>query len=495
LHPTSLPGRYGIGDLGPEAYRFADYLSETGQSIWQVLPLGPTGYGDSPYQCFSAFAGNPLLISPDLLLEQGHLKTSDVQDVPEFPTRQVDYGPVIRYKSRLLGLAFERFRETGSSEDRNEFSAFCMSKQAWLNDYALFMALKHRHQGAMWPTWEQDIARRDAEALTRWTEVLSDDIERHKYLQYQFHRQWVALSAYVHERGMRIVGDIPIFVAHDSADLWSHPELFELDEAGNPTVVAGVPPDYFSTTGQLWGNPHYRWARLAEEGYWWWIERFRALFELVDVLRLDHFRGFEGYWEVPATEETAVKGRWVKGPGADLFIAVEKALGRLPIIAEDLGVITPEVEELRDRFHFPGMSILQFAFSGDANDPFLPHNYNHNSVVYTGTHDNNTTTGWFETATPSERESALDYFGTDGHDIAWDFVRWLFASIADTAIVPLQDILSLGSEARMNYPSKLGGNWSWRFEPAALTPEVRTRLRKVTETYGRFRSRKPPGEQ
>ena len=485
LHPTSLPGRYGIGDLGPEAYCFIDFLHETGQSIWQVLPLGPTGYGDSPYQCFSAFAGNPLLISPDVLVEQDHLSPTDVQNVPSFPAGRVDYGPVIQYKTRLLRTAFENFRRMDNGQEQGEFAVFCDSKRSWLDDYALFMSCKDRHKGAVWTTWERGTATRQPEAIAHWTQVLAEDIEHHKYLQYQFYKQWAALRQYAKERGIRIVGDVPIFVAHDSADVWANPELYYLDDDGNPTVVAGVPPDYFSETGQLWGNPHYRWDRMAETGYQWWIERFRATFELVDIVRVDHFRGFEGYWEVPATEETAVKGCWVKGPGADLFLAVETELGKLPIIAEDLGVITPEVEDLRDQFEFPGMRILQFSFATDADDPFLPHNYIRNCVVYTGTHDNDITIGWLNTATEKEREAVLAYFGTDGHDIHWDFIRWLFASVADTAIVPLQEVLSLGPEARMNYPSRLGGNWSWRFLPDALTPEVQNRLRMITEIYGR----------
>ena len=488
LHPTSLPGRYGIGDLGPEAYRFADFLQDSGQTIWQVLPLGPTGYGDSPYQCFSAFAGNSLLISPDSLLEQGHLKTTDQSDLPPMPDSHVDFGKVIELKSQLLRIASDRFRRTGSRVERAEYSSFCEAARGWLEDYALFMALKDHHRGAAWNSWDKRIANREPEALSQWRERLAPEVEHHQYVQYQFHKQWSALKQYLVEQGTRVVGDIPIFVAHDSADVWAHPELFQLDENGDPTVVAGVPPDYFSETGQLWGNPHYRWDRMAATQYRWWVERFRTLLEQVDIVRLDHFRGFEGYWEVPATEATAVKGRWVKGPGADLFLAVQEALGTLPIVAEDLGVITPEVVQLRDQFGFPGMRILQFAFASDADDPFLPHNYVPNSVVYSGTHDNDTTVGWFDSASEKERTAVLAYFGTEGQDIAWDFVRCLFASVADTAIVPLQDVLSLGTEARMNYPSKLGGNWSWRFERQALTSNIRARLRGLAETYGRCRS-------
>ena len=490
LHPTSLPGRYGMGDLGPEAYRFVDWLHEAGQGIWQVLPLGPTGYGDSPYQCFSAFAGNPLLISPEVLLQQGHLLPAEVQGVPDFSAAYVDYGPVIEYKTALLKKAFANFQRLDNEQERRAFVVFCAGKSSWLEDYALFMALKDHHGGAVWTTWEKDIARRKPEAMARWKLALAPEMERYKYLQYQFYQQWAALRRYVQQRQMRIVGDIPIFVAHDSADVWAHPELYYLDGDGNPTVVAGVPPDYFSETGQLWGNPLYRWERMAQTGYSWWIERFRAVFELVDMLRLDHFRGFEGYWEVPAREKTAVHGRWVKGPGAELFRAVERALGKLPIIAEDLGVITPEVVALRDQFEFPGMRILQFAFASDAHDSFLPHNYVPNCVVYTGTHDNDTTWGWFKACTAQEREAVLAYLGSDGRDISWDMLRWLFASVADTAIVPLQDVLSLGTEARMNYPSRLGGNWSWRLQPEALTPTLTNRLRKITEIYGRCSTRK-----
>jgi len=485
LHPTSLPGRYGIGDLGPQAFRFVDFLLASGQRLWQVLPLGPTGYGDSPYQCFSAFAGNSLLISPDLLLEEGHLSREDLSEAPDFPRDQVDYGPVIQFKTALLRQACDSFLNSESAAQKAQFRAFCQDNAAWLQDYALFMALKDQHGGVQWTSWEHGVAHRDPDQLTRCKLELAAEIRRHEYLQYQFHRQWSALRQYAHDAGLLIIGDIPIFVAHDSADVWAHPELYELDDEGQPTVVAGVPPDYFSETGQLWGNPHYRWDRMASDGYKWWIERFRSLLQLVDIVRLDHFRGFAGYWEVPAGEETAVRGRWVKGPGAGLFMALESALGKLPIIAEDLGVITPDVERLRDRFEFPGMRILQFAFASDADDPFLPHNYIRNCVVYSGTHDNDTTAGWFQNVTPKERSAVLTYFGTDGADISWDMIRWLFASVADTAIVPLQDVLGLSSQARMNYPSRLGGNWSWRFQSQDLTPGLRERLRGLTEAYGR----------
>lgn len=485
LHPTSLPGRYGIGDLGPEAYHFVDFLQESAQSIWQVLPLGPTGYGDSPYQCFSAFAGQPLLISPELLVQQGHLTSTDVENVPNWPAAKVDYGAVIAFKTQLLHQAFHTFQQRTDSQEKGEFGAFCLAQRAWLDDYALFMALKDQHQGAVWSTWERELITRQPVALTHWNEALSDAVTYVKYVQWQFFRQWFALKHYAGERRIRIVGDIPIFVAHDSADVWANPQLFYLDESGNPLVVAGVPPDYFSRTGQLWGNPLYRWDRMAEAGFAWWIERFRATLKLVDIVRLDHFRGFEAYWEVPGQAKTAEHGQWVKGPGAALFEAVEQALGQLPIIAEDLGLITPPVRELRDRFGFPGMRIFQFGFASDADDPFLPHNYIPNCVVYTGSHDNDTVLGWFRTCPSQEREAALAYLGTDGHDISWDFARWLLASVADTAVAPMQELLSLGSEARMNYPSRLGENWSWRMLPGALAPELRQHLRALTVAYGR----------
>lgn len=485
LHPTSLPGRFGIGDLGNEAYQFVDFLVGAGQKLWQIMPLGPTGYGDSPYQSFSSFAGNPLLISPELLAEEGLLSQSDLDTVPDFPEGRVDYGPVIAFKQALLRRAYERFQAQAAPTRRAAFRAFCRRHAAWLDDFALFMALKEAHRGTVWSSWEKDIASRQPEALQAWTQKLADSIEAHKFAQYLFFTQWLALKDYANAFGIRIIGDIPIFVAYDSADVWAHPELFYLDENGQPTVVAGVPPDFFSETGQLWGNPLYRWEVLAQDGYAWWIERVRATLRLVDIIRLDHFRGFEGYWEVPFGEPTAVKGRWVKGPGAALFQALQDALGPLPIIAEDLGVITPEVEAIRDQFDFPGMKVLQFAFATTPADPFLPHNFLRNCVVYTGTHDNDTTLGWFQTAPPAERAFALKYTGSTGEEFNWDLIRLALASVADTAIIPLQDVLGIGSEGRMNLPGRASGNWAWRYLPGSLTPEIQERLRELTEIYGR----------
>jgi len=486
LHPTSLPGRLGIGELGEEAYRWVDFLVGSQQRYWQVLPLGPTGYGDSPYQCFSAFAGNPLLISLERLVEIGLLDEADLADVPPFPSEQVDYGWVIPWKFDLLKRSFANFQSRATRSQQTDFYYFCQRNASWLDDFALFMALKDAHQGAVWSTWEPAIVRRQGEALAHWKEALAEDFQRHQYLQYQFFKQWWALKEYANQQGVQIIGDIPIFVAYDSADVWAHPELFYLDEAGHSTVVAGVPPDYFSATGQLWGNPLYRWDVMASTGYAWWIERFKATLTTVDIIRLDHFRGFEAYWEVPASESTAVKGRWVKGPGVDFFSAIERALGHLPIIAEDLGVITPPVVAMREQFDLPGMKILQFAFATGVAKMDKPYGYPNNCVVYTGTHDNDTTLGWFTgSSTPEERAMALKYLGTDGHEINWDFIRLAWSSVADTAMVPLQDLLGLDTAARMNYPSRASGNWTWRFTAEALTPALQSRLAELTEIYGR----------
>ena len=497
LHLTSLPGRFGIGDLGREAYQFADFLASTGQRLWQILPLGPTGYGNSPYQCLSVFAGNPLLISLEKLVEDKFLEPVDLEDGPSFPKDRVDYNSAIKFKMPLLKKSFEIFQRKAIPEEQEQFEVFCQQNAAWLETYSLFMALKEAHGLAAWNAWEQDIRKRQPESLERWSKKLDREVRRHKYQQYQFFKQWSELKTYCNERGIRIVGDMPIFVALDSAEVWSHPEMFYLDTDGKPTVVAGVPPDYFSKTGQLWGNPLYRWEVVAKDDYSWWIERFRATHSLVDIIRLDHFRGFEKYWEVPGIDTTAMNGRWVSGPGIELFKASQKVLGTLPIIAEDLGVITPEVDALRDKLSFPGMRVLQFAFGNDPKaDEYKPHNYPRNCVVYTGTHDNNTTIAWFKGSRieganqsseekKSERQSALKYLGTDGHEINWDFIRLALMSVADTAIIPMQDVLGLGSEARMNMPGTTEGNWCWRFSPDMLTEETTDRLKEITTLYGR----------
>jgi 4-alpha-glucanotransferase len=492
LHPTSLPGRFGIGDLGSAAYQFADFLANTGQHLWQILPLGPTGYGNSPYQCLSVFAGNPLLVSLERLVEDGFLESADLKNAPSFPENRVDYDSVIKFKTLLLKKSFETFKGKAARREQKQFKVFCRQNASWLETYSLFMALKEAHGLTAWNTWEEDIRRRQPKSLKYWSKQLDREIRYHKYQQYQFFQQWWQLKAHCNERQIRFIGDMPIFVALDSAEVWSHPEMFYLDDSGKPTVVAGVPPDYFSETGQLWGNPLYRWDVMASDGYAWWIERFRAAHDLVDIIRLDHFRGFEKYWEVPARDTTAVGGRWVPGPGAKLFQAVQNALDSLPIIAEDLGMITPEVNVLREQLGFPGMRVLQFSFgSGRKADEYRPYNFPRNCAVYTGTHDNNTTIGWFRgddvkdsTQSKEEREKekkvALTYLGTDGHEINWDFIRLALMSAANTAIIPMQDILGLGSEARMNLPGRAEGNWCWRSTLDMLTGEMKARLKRLT---------------
>jgi 4-alpha-glucanotransferase len=496
LHPTSLPGPFGIGDLGPDAYRFADFLARTGQRCWQVLPLGPTGYGNSPYMSFSAFGGNGSLVSPERLVQDGLLETSDLAGAPALPADRVDYARAVEWKLGVLRTSFRRFRQHGAPYP-DDYCAFAEQNAFWLEDYALFTALKDAHGGRVWTAWEEGAARREPAALARWRNRLADGVQFRKYLQYLFHRQWTALRRYCGERGIRIIGDVPIYVAHDSAEVWANRELFHLDERGEPYVVAGVPPDYFSDTGQRWGNPIYRWDAMARTGFQWWIDRFRASFELADMLRLDHFRGFEAYWEIPASEPTAVEGRWVKGPGAALFESVKGALGHAPMIAEDLGVITPEVDALRDHLGYPGLRILQMAFGDDPKaGEYRPHGHASNCAVYTATHDHNTTVGWF-TAPPGsestqtaeeiarERDYALRYACSDGREIHWDFIRLALGSVAELAIFPLQDVLGLGTEARMNRPGTARGNWEWRFAGEALTPSVQDRLADLTRVYER----------
>ncbi|MBN1352224.1 4-alpha-glucanotransferase [candidate division KSB1 bacterium] len=486
LHPTSFPGKYGIGELGSAGYEFIDFLSSCAQKLWQVMPLGPTGYGDSPYACFSAFAGNHLLISLDELVRQSTLSEADIADPPPFPDDKVDYGSVIDYRSDLLRKSFENFMQGSAPALQEEFDRFCRENQSWLDDYALFMALKESHRGASWDNWGQELATRQKDVLQQWRQRCSRQILAHKYYQFEFLRQWYALKDYANSKGIKIIGDIPIFVAYDSADVWANPELFYLDEKGKPELVAGVPPDYFSETGQRWGNPLYRWDVAAKTGYAWWLERIKASLKLVDILRIDHFRGFESYWEIPASEATAIKGRWVKGPGAELFNTIKRSLGKLPIIAEDLGVITPEVDALRDSVDFPGMRVLQFAFSSDASNRDLPHNYPDNCVVYTGTHDNDTTMGWFNgSCTKQERRHALQYIGVNGKPFNWALIQLAMSSVANLAIIPLQDVLGLGTDARMNFPSTLGGNWAWRYRKEMLNGDIGQQLRELTELYGR----------
>jgi 4-alpha-glucanotransferase len=484
LHPTCLPGRYGIGDLGDQAYRFVDFLVAGGQQLWQVLPLGPPGYGNSPYQCFSSMAGHPLLIGLESLVAQKLLSPEELKQAPAFPAGYVDFASVIPFRSALLKKAARVFFHHGSGELKREFRDFCAEQESWLETFAAFAALKEVNGGVSWTDWKYK------------GPAGSQDVEVQKFIQFEFFRQWRALKRYCNERRVEIIGDLPIFVAHDSADVWGNPGLFDLDTDGRPLTIAGVPPDYFSSTGQCWGNPLYRWDAMAEKGYRWWIERVRSMMQLVDIIRIDHFRGFEKYYEIPGDAATAVHGRWVEGPGDRLFSALQNELGRLPFIAEDLGYITPEVHALRDRWSFPGMRVLQFAFGNPSpSDPFKPYNFIRNCVVYTGTHDNDTTIGWFNSTGDStlsaeheraERESARRYMHSDGREVHWDFIRLAMASVADTAIFPLQDVLGLGTEARMNRPASVENNWRWRFGENDLRPELSARLRVMCELYGRL---------
>jgi len=491
-HPTSFPSKYGIGDLGKGAYDFISWLAAAKQQLWQVLPLGPTGYGDSPYQCFSAFAGNPLLISPDSLVWAGLLPADALVDVPGFEATRIDFGQVIAYKQSLFRRSFEHFNAHATPDQRREFAHFREHNASWLADYGLFMALKGYFGGGSWHVWLRDIRVREPAALVYYRQKVGEWAIYHEYLQWLFADQWGALKSRANQLGIQIIGDIPIFVAEDSADVWARPDQFQLDSEGNPLVIAGVPPDNFSAAGQRWGNPHYRWDVMARDSYRWWVERIRQTLSLVDIVRVDHFRGFEAYWEIPAHEATAVNGRWVKGPGAPLFEAINKALGKLPIIAEDLGVITPEVDALRTRFGFPGMKVLQFGFALENEPKYLPHSFEKDFIVYPGTHDNNTVIGWFNEAvrTGPEKWNCLRYVGTDGHDLAWDFIRMAWGSVANQAVACLQDVMSLGNEARMNFPSIPSGNWQWRYTSDMLTDALCARLRELTEIYDRARAPK-----
>jgi 4-alpha-glucanotransferase len=480
-----LPGPYGIGDLGPAADRFLDFLAAGRQRLWQVLPLGPTGYGNSPYQALSAFAGNPLLISPERLIEDGLLTPAELDDRPGFPERRVDFGAVIPWKMALLRQAFRRFTERAHHILRSDFAAFRAEHAEWLEDYALFAALKEAHKGRSWVEWESALARREPAALAAGQEGLAEEIAFHAFAQFLFARQWGRLRAGAAARGIKLLGDLALFVAYDSADVWAHPELFQLDADGRPTFVAGVPPDYFSPTGQRWGNPLYHWEALRQTGYAWWIARARHAFALYDYVRLDHFRGFHAYWEIPAASPTAVEGRWVFGPADALFAALRHALGDTPFVAEDLGLITPGVHALRQRLGFPGMRVLQFAFGSSAHNSHLPHTYSPDIVVYTGTHDNDTTRGWSAGLAGRERTYALRYLRASAEDVVEELVRAALASVAALAVIPLQDALELGSEARMNVPSRPDGNWEWRCVAAQVAPAVSKRLAQLVALYGR----------
>jgi 4-alpha-glucanotransferase len=483
LHPTSLPGPDGIGTFGEEAYRFVDTLATAGQTIWQILPLGPPGCGNSPYSCFSAFAGNPLLIDLRRIAADGDLENGDLPKLPN--AGRIDFDAAAAGKSSLLRKAAERFFAAGKTARLEEFWRYCDST-FWLHDYALFASLKSHYGGKPWYRWPDRLRMRDRDACEKSAQLLGPDIGFHKYLQWQFSRQWHQLKGYANERGVRIFGDAPIFVAHDSADVWCNQQIFKLDEKGLPHTVAGVPPDYFSATGQRWGNPLYDWDALAEDGYGWWIARIRNDLALYDILRIDHFRGFDACWEIPAKERTAVKGCWVKVPGDDFFRRLQSECGHLPIVAEDLGIITADVTALRDRYGFPGMRILQFAFDSDADNAYLPHNHTPGSVVYTGTHDNDTTAGWFAALPPHLKEKVCDYLRCSPEEAPWQLVRTTLASVAGFAVIPMQDLLGLGDSARMNTPGVPGGNWGWRMSDDYRHGEHFDRLRELTLMYNRI---------
>lgn len=487
LHPSSLPNSEGIGTLGASAYHFVDFLATAKQSLWQILPLGPTGYGNSPYQCTSAFAGNPLLISLEKCVQDQYLPKEMLENTPQFSKHTIDFENLSVWKMRLLQSAFEEFQRKATIEKQQQFDHFCQQHQFWLEDYALYTALKVYHNSQSWSEWSTPFRKRDPTALQQWSSTHRREIHFYRFLQFLFFEQWSLLKKYSHQKGIQIVGDIPIFVAHDSADVWANQQWFSLDEEGQLLTVAGVPPDYFSETGQRWGNPLYRWEQLQQTNYQWWKQRIQSLLELVDWLRIDHFRGFEKYWEIPANESTAIHGEWKLGPGVDFFNSISQQLGKLPIIAEDLGLITKEVHDLRNQFQFPGMRVLHFAFSDSAHNSYLPHNYDQNTVVYTGTHDNHTTRGWYQKLAEYERQNIQNYFGTSIHEenISQHLIRLAFSSVARWAIVPLQDLLDLGEEGVMNRPGTEDGNWEWRFTWDQFSNQQATMLARYSEIYGR----------
>ena len=496
LHPTSLPGEFGIGDLGRHAFEFVDFLIETKQTYWQILPLGPTGYGDSPYSCFSAFAGNTLLISPEKLVEDGLLAREQLDSKPHFEAGRADFGGVYEWKNKIMPEVYGTFRGTTSVDLRGRFETFSQENESWLDDYAMYRAVKVAQGQRAWFEWDMPLKLREPGAIGLISETLYDEIQAEKFYQFIFFEQWSAVKEYANRGGLSIVGDVPIFIALDSADVWCNQDKFKLNDDGSPTVVSGVPPDYFSSTGQLWGNPIYDWDAMQGDGFAWWTSRIKHALKTVDVIRVDHFRGFAASWEVLGGDATAENGRWVDAPGHELFTALKNELGELPFWAEDLGVITPDVEQLRDSFGMAGMRILQYAFNGDAKNLALPHNYINNCVAYTGTHDNDTTVGWFHSRAGAgstrgqseishEHDFCLAYLNTEGSEIHWDMIRSVWSSVADTAIAPMQDILGLGTEARMNLPASGSGNWYWRFREGDITSELIGRLKQMTEIYGR----------
>ena len=487
LHPTSLPGKYGIGSLGKEAYKFVDFLKKSNQKLWQIFPLGPTGYGDSPYQCFSSFAGNPYLIDFDLLIEQNLLTEEDLKDVNFGENEEyIDYGAIYNQKYPLLRKAYENFKANGNKELKEKLETFKTENSSWLDDYSLYISLKNHFNGLPWNEWEDDIRTRKEAAINKYKAELANEIEYHNFIQFLFFTQWNNVKKYANDNGIKIIGDIPIFVAVDSSDAWANPEIFLFDPELKPVKVAGVPPDYFSATGQLWGNPLYDWDKLKELNYKWWVDRVKANLSTCDIIRIDHFRGFDEYWAVPYGDKTAENGTWCPGPRTDLFNAIKNELGELPIIAEDLGTMTQGVIDLREATGFPGMKILGFAFDSKEENDYLPHTYTKNCVVYTGTHDNDTLIGWFTKANEDDKQFARNYLNSRSDDeIHWDAIRGAWSSVASMAIAPIQDFLGLGSEARINTPGVAAGNWQWRLKDGVLTDELAERIAKLTKVYSR----------
>lgn len=496
LHPTSLPGRFGIGKLDDNAKRFVDFLSKSGQTYWQILPLSPPDFSNSPYDGLSAFAGNPILISPDELVNDEYLMEKDLDDHPHFPEHIVDFDAVIGFNAKLLELAYSNFKSKKSDPLKKSFDKFCRDNKFWLDDYTLFIALMRHHGNSPWYEWDKNTKHRDPKTLQIWKKNLVDEIKKQSFYQWQFFKQWEKIKKYANDKGVKIIGDIPIFVSMNSAAVWANKHLFYFDKELNPKVISGVPPDYFSSTGQLWGHPLYNWNAIKKNEYKWWISRFQVAFTQADIVRIDHFRGLYNYWEVKAGEKTAINGKWKRGPGAHFFDVIREKLGDVQIIAENLGDFDEQsrisVENLRRKYSFPGMKILQFAFGSDSRDPFLPSNYTHDFVVYTGTHDNDTTVGWYTTtSTEKEQDFARRYMAVNGSDIAWDLIRLGWSSVADTAITTIQDLLSLGHESRMNTPSTVGPkNWSWRYCTEDLSEQVADRLYELTNIYNRLNTDK-----